>query len=308
MKNSSFPFLLLMIIILFTACSPDEKIPPTVTFGVIQDNMEVVKGTPIAFSVNASDEDGEVVSVLVRVDSEDHDTANTAPYRFSWETLDQSPGEHSFVAVATDNDGQSTSTEIKVKVITNVEPVMPCSGAITISFQGQTYNTVQIGDQCWLKENLNVATEGSVHYNNDQGNGETYGRLYNWQEAMTACPPGWHLPDNDEWCALVQHVDASAGCTQEGATGTDAGFKLKSAGGWANEFHGSDQFGFKARPGGFKAAAGNFTNLGNTAAFWTATEAPDGQAYDWSMTIETTMILNNKAPKADLYSVRCIRD
>ena len=308
MKNTSYPFLLLLLIILFNACSPDEKLPPDVAFGVIQDNMEIVKGIPLAFSVHASDEDGSVVSVLVRIDSEDYDTANTGPYRFSWETLDQSPGEHSFVAVATDNDGQSTTTEIKVNIITTVDPVLPCSGAITISYQGQTYNTVQIGDQCWLKENLNVATEGSVHYNNDPGNGDTYGRLYNWDEARTACPPGWHLPSDDEWCTLVQHVDASAGCTREAANGTDAGFKLKSGGGWANEYHGSDQFGFRARPGGFKGADGSFTSLGKTAAFWTTTEATDGNVYYWSMTDETTRILNNKAPKSTLYSVRCIRD
>ena len=270
--------------------------------------MEIVKGITIAFPVNASDEDGSVVSVIITIDGNAYDTAMTAPYRFSWETLDQPAGDHDITAVAEDNDGMTSTSAIRVKVITNVEPVLPCSGGINISYEGQIYNTLQVGDQCWLRENMNVATENSVYYNNDPGNGPTYGRLYNYEDAMTACPPGWHLPTYEEWCTLVMHADASASCTEAAEVGTDAGFKLKSGGGWNNEHHGSDQFGFKARPGGFKGAAGNFSNLGKTAAFWSATETTDGQVFSWSMTDETTRVMNNKTPKADLLSVRCIRD
>jgi uncharacterized protein (TIGR02145 family) len=258
--------------------------------------------------VNASDEDGSILSVRVLLDGEAYDTAVEAPYNFSWATISEPAGVHSITAVAEDNEGKTATHEIKVNVITDVEPVLPCPGGINISYEGQIYNTVQIGDQCWLKENMNVATANSVYYNDDQGNGATYGRLYTWEEAMTACPPGWHVPTSDEWCTLTMHADATATCTPESETGTDAGFKLKSAGGWADEHHGSDQFGFRARPGGYKSGAGNYEGLGKNAMFWSATESPDGSVYSWSMTNETTKILNHKAPKTEFRSVRCIRD
>ncbi len=302
------PFLILLVLLGITfSCSKDENKSPQVTIGVIQNNMEIVKGIPISFTVEASDDDGEVVSVLVVIDGENYDTAVTAPYLFSWETVDKTAGEHSISAQATDNEGATSIHAIKVKVITDVDPILPCQGGITISYEGQTYNTLQVGGQCWLRENMNVTTANSAPYNNDPGNSATYGQLYTWEEAMTACPPGWHLPSYEEWCDLVKHVDATAYCDEETANGTDAGFKLKSAGGWANDHHGSDQFGFKARPGGYKGADGAFNGLGHTAAFWSSSES-GSQAFAWSMSEKTTQAQNSKHAKTEMRSVRCIRD
>jgi uncharacterized protein (TIGR02145 family) len=307
MKNLTPNLLLLIVILLSISCSKDENKSPQVAIGVIQDNMEIVKGIPISFTVDASDEDGEVTSVLLVIDGVGYDTATAAPYEYSWETIDKAQGAHTISAQATDNEGATSIHEIKVQVITDVDPVLPCQGGITISYEGQTYNTLQVGGQCWLRENMNVTTGNSAFYNNDPGNGATYGKLYSWEEAMTACPPGWHLPSYEEWCTLVKHVDATAFCDEEAADGTDAGFKLKSAGGWANERHGSDQFGFKARPGGYKGADGAFTGLGQTAAFWSSTESA-GDAFAWLMTDKTTQALNSKYTKTAMLSVRCIRD
>src|ERR1035437_2197706 len=100
----------------------------------------------------------------------------------------------------------------------------PCSGIPTVDYAGKTYNTVSIGDQCWLKENLDVGTmingidtsknNGIIEkycYNNDTTNCTTYGALYQWDEAMQyvttsgaqgICPTGWHIPDSAEFTAL----------------------------------------------------------------------------------------------------------
>ena len=76
----------------------------------------------------------------------------------------------------------------------------PCPGIPTVTYAGKTYNTVQIGSQCWLKENLDVGTminstssgyqqtNNSIIekycYDNNPANCETYGGLYEWPEAM----------------------------------------------------------------------------------------------------------------------------
>nr|NQU91051.1 hypothetical protein [Bacteroidota bacterium] len=73
----------------------------------------------------------------------------------------------------------------------------PCPGLPTVTHYGQIYETIQIGGQCWLKENLNTGTmidyqvlpwlDDQIEkycYDNDPANCETYGGLYHWWEAM----------------------------------------------------------------------------------------------------------------------------
>jgi uncharacterized protein (TIGR02145 family) len=101
-------------------------------------------------------------------------------------------------------------------------------GTNIITYAGQTYNTVLIGSQCWLKENLNLGTriDGSSDqtnnstiekycYDDNDANCTTYGGLYQWNEAMqyvtTAgtqgiCPTGWHIPTYAEFQTLVTAV------------------------------------------------------------------------------------------------------
>jgi uncharacterized protein (TIGR02145 family) len=92
---------------------------------------------------------------------------------------------------------------------------------------GQTYNIVQIGNQTWFAENLNYATGNSWCYDNNDSNCNIYGRLYDWQTALTACPSGWHLPSDAEWTVLTDYLGGD----------TVAGLKMKNTTGW-NDYNG----------------------------------------------------------------------
>lgn len=81
----------------------------------------------------------------------------------------------------------------------------------TDSRDGHVYNCVKIGNQTWMTENLkyNVPAASWI-YNNDSVNLPTFGRLYTWKAAQTACPKGWHLPSDKEWGVLIQSLGGSA--------------------------------------------------------------------------------------------------
>ncbi|MBI9038737.1 MAG: hypothetical protein JEY97_11440 [Bacteroidales bacterium] len=161
-----------------------------------------------------------------------------------------------------------------------------CGDPFTDPRDGQTYNSVQIGDQCWMAENLNIGemingseemTDNGVIekycYDNDPANCDEYGGMYQWNEMMEytttpgvqgICPSGWHFPTDVEWTTLTDFLGGES----------VAGGKMKETGTthWNPPNTGAtNESGFTGLPGGYRLN-GNFNNLGNNGSFWSSNE------------------------------------
>jgi len=192
------------------------------------------------------------------------------------------------------------------------------SGTFTDSRDGKTYRTVRIGNLTWMAENLNFVTDSSVCYENDESNCQKYGRLYNWNDAMTACPAGWRVPSDEDWDSLAM---AAGGQREKDEDGDYywkvAGKKLKSTTGWKDREdddgnlvsgNGTDDFGFSALPGGLRWDDGDFYGAGHLGYWWSATEDVASYAWGRDMHYISDNVYRYNYGKIYLYSVRCVRD
>jgi uncharacterized protein (TIGR02145 family) len=172
-------------------------------------------------------------------------------------------------------------------------------GTFTDDRDDKSYKWVKIGQQYWMAENLNYSASGSKCYSNSDANCTTYGRLYTWETAKTACPSGWHLPSNAEWTTL------------ENFAGGSGGTKLKATGGWSTGsgyIAGTDDYGFSALPGGDGVSDGSFRYVGNSGHWWSATEHSAANAWSLHMYYDYADVLRDYLDEARLYSVRCVQD
>jgi uncharacterized protein (TIGR02145 family)/uncharacterized repeat protein (TIGR02543 family) len=174
-------------------------------------------------------------------------------------------------------------------------------GSFIDSRDNKTYQAVRIGDDVWMAENLSyVMTAADVYssrcYGNSPDSCAKYGRLYNWNAAIKACPTEWHLSTRAEWGALVSTV------------GDSAGTKLKSKSGWLSNGNGTDEFGFLAFPGGYcDTIVGGCNNRGNNGYWWSAMENGSNNAYGRDMG-RTSVVGEGTYYKKNFFSVRCVKD
>jgi uncharacterized protein (TIGR02145 family) len=212
---------------------------------------------------------------------------------------------------------------------------IPCPGMPTVTYEGQVYNTIQIFSQCWLKENLNVGimipgyqdmedndTIEKYCYGNNPANCDNYGGLYKWNEMMQyttqqgaqgICPPGWHIPKDEEWKVLEGSVDSHYKIGDQiwniyGLRGYDAGTHLKTTIGWSNNGNGTDLFGFSGLPGGgYLYNNGNFYYIGLINLYWTSTEGNISSAWNRYLSYNNPKVDRDYGDNKGFgFSVRCI--
>jgi uncharacterized protein (TIGR02145 family) len=204
-----------------------------------------------------------------------------------------------------------------------VLPPTPCPGVPTVSYGGKTYNTILIGTQCWLRENLDIGTrisgsqnqanDGTIQkycYANLDANCAIYGGLYQWDEMMQyvsiqgvqgICPTGWHLPTDDDYSVLTSFLGGE----------TIAGGKIKETGTshWTSPNTGATNTSwFTALPGGFNNSTGGFSHLSDYAYFWSSTEHASLNAWRRSAVYNTAEVNRTTNTKESAFSVRCLKD
>jgi uncharacterized protein (TIGR02145 family) len=197
---------------------------------------------------------------------------------------------------------------------------------------GNLYNTVTIGDQSWMAENLkttkyNDGTNIPLIANSSNwanltfgaycwyGNMEDpykniYGAFYNWYAVNTGklCPTGWHIPSDDEWKTLEQYLGMSqSDIDATGWRGTDQGTKMKNTTGWSGNGNGTNISGFSALPGGGRNGDGSFASIGYLGMWWTATE--DTVVGRWYRVINYNQGgLSRAGSSLNGFSVRCVKE
>lgn len=164
----------------------------------------------------------------------------------------------------------------------------------------QKYSFVKIGQQTWMKENLNFKVDDgseTMCYDNNPDHCTVFGRLYTYAKALTACPTGWHLPNVSEW----DELEISVGGTANAGTTLKANSTL-----WSTNT-GTDNVAFSAYPGGFYNGS-IFKNINDNGYWWTST--PTGQdAYNRFMSSLLPDVSHNWSPQAgSAFSVRCVLD
>jgi uncharacterized protein (TIGR02145 family) len=208
---------------------------------------------------------------------------------------------------------------------------------------GNIYNTVKIGKQVWLAENLKVTqlNDGTAipnlpdpnhfSYSNDpaycinenvQSFKDKYGCLYNWYAVKTGklAPTGWHVPTEIEWEELEDFL-AENGFNYDGtvggggekiakalATKTDWKIEKSLKGAIGNDLSLNNRSGFSALPGGMRISQGDFWYGSSMCGWWSSTEKWSMDAWQHKLEFDRCCIVNSYIPKESGLFVRCVID
>jgi uncharacterized protein (TIGR02145 family) len=298
----------------FTTSASGTNNPPVITSSA-PTNIE--EDTPYTYTLTATDSDpGDVLTYNV-VQIPPWLSFSTPTNVLSGTPTNNNVGNH-YVSLSV-SDG-------KVTVYNNfIITVYQPTGTVN-DYDGNTYNTVKIGNQWWMAENLKTTTlnDGTpipletdgiqwswkttpayCWYDNDEVTYKnTYGALYNWFTVNTdkLCPVGWHVPGDAEWTELTDYLGGYS----------VAGGKLKEAGTahWSDPNTGAtNESGFSAVPGGRRYfTTGGFLNVLEMGWWWSATEYYAPSARIRFLSNNNAIIDWGDHEKVSGFSVRCVRD
>lgn len=196
-------------------------------------------------------------------------------------------------------------------------------GGVT-DIDGNNYETVIIGTQEWMVENLRVTkySNGDVipnitdntqwsslttgawsHYDNDSQYENPYGKLYNWYtvaDPRNVCPTGWHVPTDAEYTLLADYLGGAS----------VAGGKMKSTGTlyWESpNTNATNESGFSGLPGGYRNHDdGTFFMIGTNGYWWSSTEFGTDIAWNHLLYFNNSYVNRTNTHKGGGFYVRCL--
>ena len=197
-----------------------------------------------------------------------------------------------------------------IHIIVQGAPVFSCGDNLIDIRDNKSYTTVQLGSQCWMASNLNYGTTlvsaqdqrdncswEKYCYNDNPANCTSLGGLYQWDELMQYdntpgdqgfCPPGWHIPADNEWNTLFADYVNSA----------FAGSPLKYSG-----YSGYDAF-----LSGENYFNNSWVYKGFSTFFWSSTFRSNTQAWAHGMNAEDPSVSHYPAARINAFAVRCLQD
>jgi len=219
------------------------------------------------------------------------------------------------------------------------------SGTNISDIDGNIYNTVTIGDQVWMAENLKTTrflngdeigttTPANLEivfapdpiyqwaYDGNEKNADKYGRLYTWYAVIDPrgiCPVGWHLPSDAEWTIMENYLVANKYNYDGTTSGNKIAQSMASTTGWGYSVEtgsvGNTIYpdirnisGFNGQPGGYRNMEGKFVNIGNSACWWSSTEDYTYNAFYRYLYISRGDLNKSSYIEFSGISVRCIKD
>lgn len=285
---------------------------PLYAIEIEQDSLTVEVGSTVQFNAVGKDMYGNDITGL----------------SFTWQTGDDDIATIGNEGITTGVAPGSTTVTAKLGEVESLPAevkVIEATTGTVIDVDGNIYQTVKIGEQWWMAENLkvihyrngdaipsvienivweNLNTGAYCEYDNDSNNVEIYGRLYNWyalSDSRDLSPDGWHVPSDVEWETLIDYLGGSG----------IAGGKLKEAGTehWYDpNFGATNESGFTALPGGYRKYGGNFGHMKGNAYFWASSNYGNGYAWIRRLYYSTQTTDRGVQDKRVGFSVRLVRD
>ncbi|MBI9034441.1 MAG: PKD domain-containing protein [Bacteroidales bacterium] len=231
----------------------------------------------------------------------------TETYYFNENQFFNSNQDYFWKVVAKDGLAE---TESNVWEFTTIAGNFNCPSSFTDD--GQSYNAVQIGTQCWMSESLNkgimITLDGPFTtqannqtvekycLNDNETNCDTYGGLYEWDEMMGhstqfpnqgICPDGWHIPSEQEWNQLVIQLGGVMVAGEKLKVGGTSGFNALFAG---------------------ERNGGSFANENINGYFWSSTAKDTEDKFSVKVVNDLPKLVYEFEGKQKGKSIRCLKD
>lgn len=274
---------------LFASCSDDdaENLAPLTDFEV--SNQEVFVWDEVFFQ-NQTENATAYLWLIEGAVTDSTDNTNVT-------TRFPDPGSYDVTLIASNGYGSDTLTR---KDYVTVKLYSHEFGSFIDGRDDQEYKTIEIGAQTWMAENLNYSYGDAVPYDMMPQHRDAYGLLYNLDDAMEACPPGWTLPTLADVEDMVEYLayDYVGGTLKEhGSEYWDS-----------NNRFASNATGFSARGGGAYYGEGlGFKNFNLNANFWLNPKDEDQAVYIGLSAGDGDLSMSSSGNPENKFSVRCIQ-